>query len=58
MINYNFLKISLHNIFLINFFKITLYDLEKLIFLKSCGDIKLNEHVFITGLPEAEQLQL
>ena len=53
MINYNFLQRSLHNIFLSNFFKRTLYDLEKLIFLKSCGDIKLNEHVFITGLPRS-----
>ncbi len=53
MINYNFLQRSLHNIFLSNFFKKTLYDLEKLIFLKSCGDIKSNEHVFITGLPRS-----
>ena len=32
MINYNFLQRSLHNIFLSNFFKRTLYDLEINIF--------------------------
>lgn len=54
MDNYNFLQKYLHIIFLKNsFFNKSMYEIEKILFLKSCEKITKNKHIFISGLPRS-----
>tara|TARA_Y100001970_G_scaffold271866_1_gene367843 strand:+ start:2014 stop:2958 length:945 start_codon:yes stop_codon:yes gene_type:complete len=53
MINYNFLDRALHHLILsTKFAKKSLYEIEKILFLKK-QNIKNNKHIFITGLPRS-----
>ena len=54
MINYNLPQKYLHHFVLgNNFIKKTLFDIEKMIFLKESKDNNLQKHIFITGLPRS-----
>ena len=54
MENYNFFEKKLHHLLLGNqFLKKTLFTIEKMIFYKKKFPIKLEKHIYITGLPRS-----
>ncbi len=54
MQNYNFLQKILHHVVLGNkFIKKTLFDIEKLLFLKKNDNFRSEKHIFITSLPRS-----